>query len=148
MKIKTIIETNQFASTIFIRILVGSVFLSEGVQKFLFPAALGVGRFIKIGIPAPEFFAPFVGIVEIVFGFLIIIGMLTRIASIILIINISVAIISTKIPILFNQGFWKMAHESRTDWSMLLGSIFLLIVGAGKFSIDNFLTMNKNIIPE
>ncbi len=143
MKIKNTLATNNLSSIILIRLLVGSVFLSEGIQKFLYPAALGIGRFIKIGIPSPEFFAPFVGIVEIVFGLLIIIGLFTRIAAIPLIINISVAIISTKIPILINVGFWKMAHEARTDFSMLLGLIFLLIVGAGKISLDSYLSKNS-----
>jgi putative oxidoreductase len=144
MKIRNILGTNNLSSIMLIRLLVGSVFLSEGIQKFLYPDALGIERFIKIGIPAPEFFAPFVGVVEIVFGFLMIIGLLTRIAAIPLIINISVAIISTKIPVLINQGFWKMAHEARTDFSMLLGLIFLLIVGAGKFSLDMVIIKNKN----
>ena len=130
------------SSIILIRLIVGTVFLSEGIQKFLFPDQLGVGRFIKIGIPSPEFFAPFVGTVEIVFWLLILIGFLTSIAAIPLIINISVAIISTKIPILLNQGFWKMAHEARTDWSMLLGSIFLLIKGSGYWSADKILMKN------
>ncbi len=144
MKIKNILETNTSAPIILIRIIVGSVFLSEGIQKFLYPDSLGIGRFIKIGIPAPQFFAPFVGMVEIVFGFLLIIGFLTRTAAIPLIINISVAIISTKIPILLNEGFWKMAHEARVDFSMLLGSIFLLIAGAGKISVDAVITKVKN----
>ncbi|GAB4298640.1 MAG: DoxX family protein [Ignavibacteriaceae bacterium] len=121
MKINDILKSNAGSAIILIRIIVGGVFLSEGIQKFLYPNGLGVGRFIKIGIPYPEFFAPFVGGVEIVFGFLILIGLLTRIAAIRLIINISVAIISTKIPILLNAGFWNMAHEARTDFSMLLG---------------------------
>jgi len=117
--------------------------LTEGIQKFLYPDALGVGRFIKIGIPAPGFFAPFVGVVEIVFGFLIVIGLFTRLAAIPLTINISVAIISTKIPMLINEGFWKMAHESRVDFSMLLGCIFLIIAGSGKYSIDKILYRKK-----
>ena len=143
MTIRNIIETNNFSSILLIRLLVGSVFLSEGIQKFLYPDTLGIGRFIKIGIPAPEFFAPFVGIIEIVFGLLIIIGLFTRIAAIPLIINISVAIISTKIPMLINQGFWKMAHEARTDFSMLFGLIFLLIVGGGKISLDVLISKIK-----
>ena len=143
MTIRNIIETNNFSSILLIRLLVGSVFLSEGIQKFLYPDTLGIGRFIKIGIPAPEFFAPFVGIVEIVFGLLLIIGLFTRIAAIPLIINISVAIISTKIPMLINQGFWKMAHEARTDFSMLFGLIFLLIVGGGKISLDVLISKIK-----
>jgi uncharacterized membrane protein YphA (DoxX/SURF4 family) len=129
-------RTNGPRATILIRLLVGAVFLSEGIQKFLFPAALGVGRFTKIGIPAPQFFAPFVGVVEIVCGTLLIIGLVTRLAAIPLIIDISVAIITTKIPMLSTAGFWSMAHEARTDYCMFLGLIFLLLVGSGPFSID------------
>src|SRR3989339_677589 len=140
---------NKFSSSIIlIRLIVGTVFLLEGIQKFLFSDELGVGRFIKIGIPIPEFFAPFVGVFEILCGALILIGLFTRLASIPMIVNMIVAISSTKIPILLNDGFWKMAHEARTDWSMLLGSIFLLIVGAGKFSVDTILSKSKNVKQE
>ena len=131
-----LLRTNAPGATILVRLLVGAVFLSEGIQKFLFPAALGVGRFIKIGIPAPQFFAPFVGVVEIVCGALLIVGLFTRLATIPLIIDISVAIVTTKIPMLSKSGFWSMAHEARTDYCMLLGLVFLLLVGSGPFSID------------
>jgi putative oxidoreductase len=110
-----LLGTNAPQATILIRLLVGSVFLSEGIQKFLFPATLGVGRFVKIGIPAPHFFAP---------------------ATIPLIVDISAAIVTTKIPIWSQAGFWSMAHEARTDYCMLLGLVFLVIVGSGPFSID------------
>jgi|SRR6185369_2208941 len=119
-----------------IRLLVGVVFLSEGVQKFLFSETLGVGRFVKIGIPVPQFSAPFVGVVEIVGGALLLVGFLTRLASVFLLIDIAVAIATTKIPMLLAKGFWATAHEARTDWSMLLGLIFLLIAGAGSSSVD------------
>src|SRR5271157_633871 len=84
-------------AVVLVRILVGWVFLSEGIQKFLFPEALGVGRFIRIGIPAPHFMAPFVGAVEIVCGSLILAGLLTRLAAIPLLITILVALYTTKI---------------------------------------------------
>jgi putative oxidoreductase len=127
---------SQPAAYILVRIIVGSVFLSEGIQKFLFADALGVGRFIKIGIPAPEIMAPFVGIVEIVCGSLVLLGLLTRLASIPLLINILVAIATTKIPLWMEKGFWAMAHETRVDWSMVLGLLFLLILGGGRWSLD------------
>src|SRR5438552_3851661 len=117
--------TSAPRSVILVRLIVGAVFLSEGIQKFLFPAALGVGRFIKIGIPAPEIMAPFVGMVEIVCGTLLLLGLLTRLASIPLLIDISVAIATTKVPMFFKQGFWATAHESRVDIDMFLGLIFL-----------------------
>ncbi|MGE5845710.1 MAG: DoxX family protein [Ignavibacteria bacterium] len=128
------------SSVIFIRLMVGAVFLSEGIQKFIFPDELGAGRFLKIGLPWPGFFGYFVPVFEVTCGALILLGLFTRHASIPLIIIILTAIISTKIPLLINEGFWKMAHEARTDWSMLLGLIFLLIAGSGKFSLDNILS--------
>ena len=124
------------ASVILVRLLVGWVFFSEGVQKFLFPGALGVGRFAKIGIPAPHIFAPFVGVVEIVCGLSVIVGFLTRLAAIPLVIDISVAIATTKIPMLAKDGFWATMHEARTDLCMLLGYLFLIAVGSGRLSLD------------
>jgi putative oxidoreductase len=88
-----------------IRILVGWVFLSEGIQKFLFPDSLGVGRFVKIGIPWPQVMAPFVGVVEIVCGSLLLIGLVTRLATLPLLIDISVALYSTKIVTFAKNGF-------------------------------------------
>jgi putative oxidoreductase len=131
-----VLRTQAPAAVILIRLAVGSVFLSEGIQKFLFPDQLGAGRFVKIGIPAPDLLGPFVGGVEIVCGVLVLLGLLTRLAAVPLIAIMLVAITSTKIPILLERGFWAMAHEARTDFSMLLGSIFLLIAGAGPASLD------------
>jgi putative oxidoreductase len=118
-------------AVVLIRVLGGWVFVSEGIQKFLFPAALGAGRFAKIGIPAPQFMAPVVGVVEIAFGIMLMLGLLTRLATIPLLINIADAIATTKIPMLIHEGAWKMLHEARTDFSMVLGLLFQLIVGPG-----------------
>lgn len=134
--LKRAISNQAPPAVVLIRLLVGAVFLSEGIQKFLFSDQLGIGRFTKIGIPMPELMAPFVGGVEIVCGAMVLVGFLTRLAAIPLAIDMFVAIASTKIPILVSRGFWAMAHEARTDYSMLLGSIFLLIVGAGRWSLD------------
>jgi uncharacterized membrane protein YphA (DoxX/SURF4 family) len=125
-------------AVILVRLLVGAVFLSEGVQKFLFPAALGVGRFAKIGLPSPAALAPLVGTFEIVCGALVIVGLLTRLAAIPLLTIISVAIWATKLPMLSTQGFWAMAHEARTDWCMWLGALFIILVGAGPWSVDGW----------
>lgn len=135
-----LLKTHTPSATLLIRLAVGSVFLSEGIQKFLFPDQLGVGRFVKIGIPAPQVMAPFVGWVEIVCGSLLLLGLLTRLAAIPLIIDMLVAITTTKVPMLMKLGFWAMAHEARVDFCMLLGSLFLLITGAGLWSLDAHLT--------
>jgi uncharacterized membrane protein YphA (DoxX/SURF4 family) len=126
-------------SVILIRLMVGAVFLSEGIQKFLYPAELGAGRFAKIGLPAPDMLGPFVGSFEIACGLLVLVSLLTRLAAVPLITIMLVAITTTKVPILLASGFWKMAHEARTDWSMLLGALFLLIVGGGPWSLDAWL---------
>ncbi len=142
-------ETHAPSAVILIRLLVGLIFFEEGIQKFLFPAIQGAGRFARIGIPSPTAMAQFVGAVEIICGALIVLGLFTRLAVIPLLIDISVAIASTKIPILLGHGYWRfhfpqlsrygpwaMFSEARTDFSMLLGLLFLLIVGAGSWSFD------------
>jgi putative oxidoreductase len=134
-----IISTHAPPAVILIRLSVGAVFLSEGIQKFINPGDVGAGRFTKIGLPSPEFLAPFVGTFEIICGTLVLLGLFTRLAVVPLIAIMLVAISSTKIPILLDKGFWAMAHDARTDYAMLLGSIFLLAVGAGKLSLDSYL---------
>lgn len=136
---KALLTTSAPAAVILIRLMVGAVFLSEGIQKFLFPAEVGAGRFEKIGFASPELVAQFVACFEITCGVLVLLGLLTRLAVVPLIIIMLTAIATTKVPILMESGFWKMAHEARTDWSMLLGSVFLLIVGAGSLSLDAWL---------
>jgi putative oxidoreductase len=141
--------TRAPAATILIRLLVGGIFLSEGIQKFLFPEILGSGRFEKIGIPMSHFFGPFVGACELVGGILLLAGLLTRLASAMLLISMTVAIISTKLPVLVGHpiwgfslpklqqyGFWSTLHEARADFSMILCLLFLLVVGAGPRSAD------------
>ena len=119
-----------------LRLLVGWVFLSEGIQKFLFPSALGAGRFEKIGIPSPQFTGPFVGVVEILCGAMLILGIATIYAVVPLLIDIGVAIATTKVPMFHKQGFWAAMHEGRTDLCMLLGLIAIACLGAGSWSFD------------
>lgn len=131
-----LLSANGPAAIVIVRVMVGFVFLSEGTQKFLFPDAIGAGRFAKIGLPLPDLLAAFVGSFEIVCGTLVVLGLATRLAVIPTILIMLVALATTKAPILANDGFWKMAHEARTDWSMLLGSVFLLVTGGGRWSMD------------
>jgi putative oxidoreductase len=145
-----LLGTRASAWSILIRLLVGLVvFVPEGIQKLAFPDVLGAGRFAHIGIPYPDVMGPFVGIVEIACGTLIILGFLTRLAAIPLIIIMVVAIVSTKVPMLLGQdfwifhvtklpryGLWSMLHEARLDFCMLIGALYLLIEGAGAWSMD------------
>lgn len=143
-----VLATDAPRAVVLVRLAIAFVFVTEGVQKFLYADALGVGRFTKIGIPAPEVMAPFVGGVEVVGGTLLLLGLLTRLGALALLVDMIVAFTSTKIPILIGHGFWGfadpakrtgflgMAHEARTDIAMLLGCAFLLVVGAGTLSLD------------
>jgi putative oxidoreductase len=139
--LRRVIHTDNDKQTIIIRFLVGCVFLSEGIQKILFAKTLGSGRFETIGLPAPEILGPFVAMVEICGGFLLLIGLCTRLVSVPLIVVILVAIATTKSVIYVEKGFWELLHNSRTDWAMLLGCMFLFIKGSGFYSVDY--TYNK-----
>ena len=139
--IQKIINTDYSKTTILIRLMVGIVFLSEGIQKFLFAEYRGAGRFEKIGLPNPEFLGGFVGTFEIICGALIVIGLFTRLASIPLLIIMIVAIVTTKADVYIKDGFWELLHGSLTDWAMLLGSVFLLIEGGGCWSFDKNLNI-------
>jgi len=133
-------------SVLLVRLAVGGVFLSEGMQKFLFPEELGFGRFAKIGIPIPGLTAPLVGMVEVICGLLIILGLFTRWATLPLLIDMAVAILTTKVPILAKSGFWAMAHEARVDYTMVFGCLFLLIVGDGLLSVGQILDRRKRVV--
>lgn len=124
-------------STIIIRLIPGCTFFLEGLQKFVYPDALGVGRFMHIGIPHAAFWAPATGATEMLFGLLLIIGLFTRLATIPLLIIMAVAFVYTKWPLLIEKGFLPMFHEYRTDFAMTLSLIFLLISGGGRWSVDH-----------
>lgn len=116
-----------------IRLAVGLIFFSQGILKYIDPN-MGVIRFARIGFPHPYFTAHFVGAFEIVCGLLVLVGRWTRLAAIPLLIVISTAIATTKIPELFrpHQGFWFMVSDARTDFAMLCCLLFLILGGRGE----------------
>jgi putative oxidoreductase len=137
MKSKEWIASFFFGKTIdnrviLVRIVVGLIFLSEGIQKYLFPELLGTGRFFKIGFSDPAFWAYFTGTFEIVCGALITLGLLIRLATIPPFIIMMVAFVTTKWPLLLDKGFWAFAHEYRTDFAMTLLLIYLFLYGTGE----------------
>lgn len=138
--LKNILKTEDDNRAILVRLIVGLVFLTEGIQKYVFPDLLGTGRFLTIGFTNPAFWAYFTGTFEILCGTLVILGLITRLASIPLIIIMVTAFITTKIPILVHKGIWPWAHEYRTDFAMTLLLIYLIIYGAGRWSFDSKIT--------
>ncbi len=134
---------------ILIRLMLAGVFVTEGYLKLAEPAWLGAGRFAKIGIPWPEAMGPLVGWTELICGLLMTVGLVGRLAAVPLIVIMIVAIVSTKVPILLGRdwwmftvrdldryGFFSMTHETRTDYAMLLGALFILLTGSGRWSLD------------
>jgi uncharacterized membrane protein YphA (DoxX/SURF4 family) len=132
-----LIGTSAQRSVILIRLAVGAIFFTQGILKFTDPH-MGVLRFTRIGFPYPGLTAHFVGAFEIGCGLLVLLGLLTRLAATPLLIIILTAIATTKIPELFRpgQGFWFMASDARTDFAMTMGLLFILVVGAGRWSAD------------
>ena len=141
--------TDGPAAIILLRLMAGGVFFWEGILKFVYTNQ-GVGRFTKLAMPFPEFTANFVGVVEIVGGLLLLFGLLTRFIAFTFIIEMIVAILSTKISIFLGTsplplppappqiGFWAVLHEIRSDYAQILTSVFLLIVGSGRLSLDAY----------
>ena len=129
-----------------VRVGAGLVFVLSGAIKFLFENQ-GVGRFTKIGLPSPQLLASFVGGVEIVAGTLLVLGLFTRVAALLLVVNMIVAIVTTKLPILFGAGpepvaappktgFLAFAYQARLDLLLLCVCAYLLVACAGPWSLD------------
>ncbi len=144
MTLNQLTATRASGAVVLIRLYVGLIFAGEGILKFVRPDTLGPGRFINAGIPAGSFFAYLDGVFEIVCGLLILVGLFTRLATLPMIVDMLGALGITKVPLLWGHaplypkegGFWDFFHEGRLEVAMLCGSVFLLVVGAGTFSLD------------
>ncbi len=144
---------------VLVRFMVGAVFVSEGLQKFLYPADVGAGRFDQIGFDHPELVAGLVGVAEVACGAPVLIGLLTRPAAAVLAAVMTGALVTTKLPILLGHdlgpfavrtldryGFWAMAHEMRTDWAMILGALVLVWAGSGPRAVDGALRRRGRLV--
>ena len=143
------------ASVLLLRLMAGGVFLWEGILKFVY-VNQGVGRFTKLGMPFPHFTADFVGYLEIVGGLLLLFGFMTRLIAIPFIIEMIVAILSTKISMYLGTsplplppsppqlGMWAVLHEVRSEYAQLLTTAFLLVNGPGKWSLDALLQRKRS----
>lgn len=139
--------TTGHPAILLLRLMAGGVFVSEGIMKFVFPN-LGMGRFAALGFPLPNATASFVAGLEIVGGALLIAGLVTRLVAILFVIEMVVAVLSTKVTLFLGTsplplppappvvGLWAVLHESRSDYAQLLTSLFLAIVGPGRWSLD------------
>jgi len=145
-------------STLLLRLMAGGVFFWEGILKFVY-VNQGVGRFTKLGMPFPHFTAGFVGWLEIVGGLMLLSGLMTRLIAIPFIIEMIVAILSTKISLYLGTsplplpsalpqvGIWAVLHEIRSDYAQIMTVAFLLINGPGTWSLDALLRKEGNLSP-
>ena len=144
-------------STVLLRLMAGGVFLWEGVMKFVF-VNQGVGRFTKLGMPFPHFTAGFVGWLEIIGGLMLLSGLATRLIAIPFIIEMIVAMLSTKISLYLGRyplalppsppqmGLWAVLHEVRSEYAQLMTVAFLLINGPGMWSLDALLRKENETV--
>jgi putative oxidoreductase len=141
-------------STLLLRLMAGGVFFWEGILKFVY-VNQGVGRFTKLGMPFPQFTASFVGWLEIIGGLMLLSGLMTRLIAVPFIIEMIVAILSTKISLYFGTsplplppalpkvGAWAVLHEIRSDYAQIMTVAYLLINGPGKWSLDALLRKDR-----
>jgi putative oxidoreductase len=146
--------TNGAEALVIPRLMAGGVFLWEGILKFVYPNQ-GVGRFTKLGFPDPALLAHFVATMEIIGGLFLLFGLLTRITSLYFILQMLVAVLTTKVALYLGtsplplppsppqSGIWAVLHEIRSDYAQILTSLFLLIVGPGVRSLDEQLARNR-----
>src|SRR4030095_7833897 len=142
------------STILIIRLMAGSVFFWEGILKFVY-VNQGVGRFTKLGFPFPELTAHFVGVCEIIGGLLLLFGLFTRIVAFYFIIQMIVAVLSTKISLYLGTsplplppapptvGIWAVLHEIRSDYAQIMSVLFLGIVGPGRWSLDAVLARRR-----
>jgi putative oxidoreductase len=135
------------SSIIIIRLMAGGVFFWEGMLKFVYTNQ-GAGRFTKLGFPFPEPIAHFIAIGEMIGGAMLIAGFRTRIVAIYFVLEMIVAVLSTKISLFLGTsplplppappkvGIWAVLHEIRSDYAQILCCLFLVIEGAGRRSLD------------
>ena len=142
--IKTkILGTGNDNTTIIIRIIVGLIFISEGILKYKQVQWLGPGRFTELGFTHPFFWAYFTGAFEMLCGTLVLLGLFTRLASVPLMIIMLTALVTTKLPLIDTGGIWTFLHEYTTDFALTLLLILLFIRGSGKWSVDRMITRQK-----
>ena len=139
-----ILNTGNDNKIIVLRIIVGLVFILEGILKYQIVSMLGPSYFKEIGFIHPMFWAYLTGGFEISCGILLLLGLLTRLAAIPLLVIMITAFITTKLPLLFNNGIWSFLHEYRLDFSLTLLLILLIIHGSGKWSVDLNILLKKN----
>jgi len=144
------------SAILILRLMAGGVFLWEGILKFVY-VNQGVGRFTKLGFPFPETTAHFVATAEIIGGLLLLFGLFTRIVACYFIIQMIVAVLTTKVALYLGSsplplppappkvGIWAVLHEIRSDYAQILICLFLLIEGAGRRSLDFIITTSKNV---
>ena len=139
-----ILNTGNDNKIIIVRMIVGLIFISEGIQKYLVVSMLGPSFFKEIGFSNPAFWAHFTGTFEIFCGILILFGLLTRLASIPLLTIMITALITSKLPLLATRGFWTFLHDYSTDFSLTMLLILLIIYGGGKWSADLKILLSEN----
>lgn len=126
------------------RVVVGVIMFAHGLQKLLGPGPLGFGNNVLagLGVPLPGLMGIVVTLVEVVGGFLLIIGLLSRLSALLLTIDLVVAILLVKVGVGFlsPQGGGVGAE---LDLALIAGFLVVLFASPGKLSLDHALGLEE-----
>lgn len=135
MNIRDLARTSDSWGLLVLRVTAGIIYVAHGLPKFGLMGGKGqaalAGYLGSIGVPLPQVSAFLVASSEVFGGALIIVGFLTRLASLTHVVAMLVAVFVVH----WSNG---LMGDGGYQWALLLlaGSLCLLLDGAGRLSID------------
>jgi putative oxidoreductase len=131
-----------------VRLITGIIMLAHGWQKLteMGPGNFGGQMLAGLGVPLPVFMGYVVTFLEIIGGILLIVGFLSRLAALLLTIDLVVAILLVKVNVGFISG--SSGTGAELDLALIAGFLVILFAGPGRLSVDHALGLEPDIVSE